>query len=305
MTDKRQIGVYLLHNQETGQAYVGSGVLKERKKDHFYKLKTNKHKNKDLQEAFNKNPNFDFVGLETSDREEAFDQEQTTLDTYRKSDFLLNIVPNARYGPAPGRRVSEETKQKLREINTGRIPSAETRAKMAEASRGNKYSVGKKRSEETNAKIVAKQIGHIVSEETREKIRKSNTGKIRTEETLERMRQATLGRKHTEEAKNKMSLSHIGVPKTQEWKDKIGAGNKGKIISQEQRERTSLVHKGKIISPEHLACVSNKVEIKGITYNSIAEASRQLSIPIKAMYIKVKNNKDGDIKIINQRKSAQ
>lgn len=152
------------------------------------------------------------------------------MDTYRKSDYLLNIVPNARYGPAPGYQHSQETKDKISKANTGRFPNAETRKKISEAGKGNTYNVGRKRSPETNAKIVAKQIGHPVSQETREKMRISNSGKVRTEETLERMRKAVLGFKHTEETKEKMRTN-----RTNSVKVEIN-GNSYKSVSEAARQ---------------------------------------------------------------------
>ena len=60
---------------------------------------------------------------------------------------------------------SEETRQKLRERATGKIPSVETRRRMSESQTGRKHS------DETRKKMSLSQRGHVTSEETKEKIR--------------------------------------------------------------------------------------------------------------------------------------
>ena len=71
--------------------------------------------------------------------------------------------------------MSEEQKQKLREINLGKKHSEETRQKLSEARRG------KKQSEETKKKRSNTLKGHFVSEETRQKISIANMGKRKGE----------------------------------------------------------------------------------------------------------------------------
>ena len=67
--------------------------------------------------------------------------------------------------------------------------------------------------EETKEKIRQSNTGHFVSEETKQKIRESKLGKKATEETKLKMRLARVGKKmppFTEEHKKKISLSKIG-----------------------------------------------------------------------------------------------
>lgn len=290
MKASKEIGTYLLHNKETDETYVGSGVLSDREYDHFYKLQNNKHANKKLQEAYNKNPNFDFVDVKTETRDEAFDFEQSILDEFKGNPLLLNIVLNARYGPPPNFKPSLETIERLRSINIGRKHTEETKRKVAEASKGRTHNLGRILTKEHKEKISESLMGHKVSNETKEKQRQGNLGKIVSEETKEKLRLHNLGNKHTEESKEKMSLAHKGIPKTQEWKDKIGEGNKGKIISKEQRDKVSKVHKGKIISQEQKEKLSIKVTINGVNYNSMTEAANSLGLKKSTVSNRIKNS---------------
>ena len=297
MSNKKEVGTYLLHNKETGEAYVGSGILNQRRNNHFNKLEKNVHDNKKLQDAYNKNPNFDFVPVVTPNREVAFDFEQSIIDEFISSELLLNIVPNARYGPAPGFKPSLEQCEKQRQMMLGTVQSEETKEKRRQ-SMLKRYTEGfvapakgLSKSLETIEKHRKASTGRVVSDETREKLRVAHIGKIMPPEAVERIRQLNTGKKHTEETKEKMSLAHKGIPKSQEHKDKIGASNKGKIISEEQKQMVSLVHKGKKLSDEHIASISNKVIINGVTYKSVADASRQLNINKSTLHWQIKHNK--------------
>ncbi|MDO9333709.1 MAG: NUMOD3 domain-containing DNA-binding protein [Dehalococcoidales bacterium] len=66
-----------------------------------------------------------------------------------------------------GRIVSEETRAKLSQVNTGKILSLEHREKLSQAN------LGKTHTDETCSRISQANTGRIVSEETREKIRKA------------------------------------------------------------------------------------------------------------------------------------
>lgn len=69
-----------------------------------------------------------------------------------------------------GCKLSEETKEKLRQANLGKHLSEETKRKCSESNKGKIFS------EETKRKISERKLGHPVSEETRQKIRENNTG---------------------------------------------------------------------------------------------------------------------------------
>lgn len=79
-----------------------------------------------------------------------------------------------------GRIISEETKEKLRILNTGKKHTEETRKKISKSLLGNKYSVGRIVSQETRKILSEKGKGRRHTEETKEKMCKNlNSGKFK------------------------------------------------------------------------------------------------------------------------------
>lgn len=93
-----------------------------------------------------------------------------------------------------GFRFSDESKEKLRRLNSGE----------------NNYNFGKHLSDETKEKIRKARMGHSVSEETKRKISESEKGKGAPLEQLKAMNDSWRGKHHLEETKKKMSLSMKG-----------------------------------------------------------------------------------------------
>lgn len=177
MSNQKQVGVYILQNSETHETYVGSGILPERKKNHFSDLRNNKHCNKHLQEAFNRSPNFEFIGVPTEDREEAYAAEQTLINEHVGNPLLLNVVLDVNEGVPRGWNHSEETKQRLREQKLGTKASQETRQKMSVAATGNQNGLGYRHSVNAKERITQALVGRAVSEETRERMRLTQLGR--------------------------------------------------------------------------------------------------------------------------------
>lgn len=101
-----------------------------------------------------------------------------------------------------GRKLSEETKQKIRESLKGRKLSEET---------------------------LAKRNGHKKSEETKQKMREAHKRENLSEETLLKMSQASSGRKLSDEHKTILIESRIGSKHSDESKNKMSDALKGKI----------------------------------------------------------------------------
>lgn len=99
-------------------------------------------------------------------------------------------------------------------------------------------------------------LGLVISEETRQKISAAGRGKKRTEETCLRMSVSKLGLTHTEEAKLKMSASAKERLATEE-----GKANQARAI-----EKTK-----------------QPVICNGVTYPSVSEAARTLSVTRKTI----------------------
>lgn len=124
--------------------------------------------------------------------------------------------------------LSEESKQKMSIVRTGKVFSAETTKNMSEAQRN--------RSEEWADKLNKKRFGRSLSKETRDKIGASSTG-----------------RKHSAEAKNKMSAARKGVVFSPETRSKLSVALQGRVFSEESRAKMSSSQAGKKLTPESIA----------------------------------------------------
>jgi hypothetical protein len=72
---------------------------------------------------------------------------------YDGTGILRNLVDGGTGGCVPGRKLSEETKNKIGNANRGKTRSEEHRRKNGEAKKGNTNWLGKTHSEETKEKI--------------------------------------------------------------------------------------------------------------------------------------------------------
>jgi len=113
-----------------------------------------------------------------------------------ESQFGYNITAGGK--GTSGYVVSEETKQRLREFNTGKTLSEEHKRKISESNKGQK-----------------------VSEKQREILRKCRLGKHLSEETKKKVSESLKGRLLSEEHKRKISESHKGKRLTEEQKLKL------------------------------------------------------------------------------------
>ncbi len=127
---------------------------------------------------------------------------------------------NLRYGGGCKGKLSEETKEKLRIINTGKKQSEESKIKNREANKGNKNGFyGKTHTEEVKKKISGKNHWTnrvLISEETRIKHSLSRKGLLHTPETKEKMRNSKLGIKRSPESIKKSADSKRGKKQSQE-----------------------------------------------------------------------------------------
>ena len=116
-----------------------------------------------------------------------------------------------------GMSPSEETREKLRQANIGRVWPREV------VERRRASNIGKKRSTAFSARMSEVHKGKNVSDETREKMRKANRARLEnqewrewlltigsnpTSETRAKMRAAKLGKKLSEETRQKMREAH-------------------------------------------------------------------------------------------------
>lgn len=110
-------GIYLLINSATDKVYVGSSVdIRQRWMEHTSALNREIHKNKYLQNAWNKHADiFEFVVVEECSPEKLLEIEQLWLDATK--DFNYNLSPIA--GNTLGKIQSEETKLKISKSRKG------------------------------------------------------------------------------------------------------------------------------------------------------------------------------------------
>lgn len=119
-------GIYKILNKENNKIYVGSAsCLARRFSDHKCFLKKNSHKNKHLQNAWNKygEKSFEFIVIEYLPKEKniLLEREQYFLDLYKSYDREIGYNIEKIAGSSLGVKRSEETCKKLSIIAKERI----------------------------------------------------------------------------------------------------------------------------------------------------------------------------------------
>lgn len=164
-------------------------------------------------------------------------------------------------GPA-GWVPSEETRERLRQVNLGRKHPPGTGAKIAAKTRG------QVRTAETRARMSAARKGEIRSEEQKEKIRSTLTGRKLSPSHCEAIRigkeaagPVTLSAEH----RAAISAARKGKPLSAEHRAKLSSVLKGIPLTPEQYARVSVMHKGRKRSAETLVRMSAAQKGKIIT----------------------------------------
>lgn len=164
-------GIYKIKNKLNNKVYIGSSIkLEAREQRHFKNLLEGSHHSNKLQNSYNKYgfENFIFEIVESYgeiDNNSLIDREQYWIDFYNSYYDGYNCRPKAKNNY--GHKHSEETKQLMSKLNSGE----------------NNGMYGKKLSKETKEKIRQKLLGRKFSEETIEKKRKSALNRLHTTET--------------------------------------------------------------------------------------------------------------------------
>lgn len=224
-------GIYKIINTKNGRIYIGSAKkLGERRKRHLSSLKSKKHRNKFLQNDFNKcgKDVFEFYILEIiQEKENLLNTEQKYLDQYcDNQNMCYNICSVA--GNTLGYKHTTKIKKIISTTGKGRKLSQETKRKIANAHKG------KILSEETKRKIGLASRGRRASKGTKEKLSKANSGR----------NNPFYGKTHSEKTKQKLSKSLSGKNNP----------NYGKKRSAKTKKKIALlnakIYDVKIISPE-------------------------------------------------------
>lgn len=172
----QQTGIYAIRNITNGKCYVGQAVnIKERWRHHYRELRSSKHHCNHLQRAFNKygEDSFEKIVLELCDQSILTTREQHWMDSH-KATGIYNTAQAA--GSPLGIKRSKETKAKQSALKIGRKISEETKQKMREAQAKIKdLKSAKAKAQWANpiaiANISEKRKGRVTSEETKEKLR--------------------------------------------------------------------------------------------------------------------------------------
>jgi len=227
-------GIYKIENIFNGDCYIGRSVdLNKREKRHFNELRKNNHKNRHLQNGFNKygKESFKFYILLICEISELKYYEQSLVDSWnpaynickvcvdtpvgiiRSEETIRKMVANRVYlrgkdHPNFGKQWSEESREKSSKSHLGIYPNAETRRKLSESRRGEKNcNFGREWSKESREKASKSHMGKTLSLESRGKISLTNSGKILSEETRSKISDKNIGTKH---GSNTSSI-YIGV----------------------------------------------------------------------------------------------
>jgi len=188
-------GIYVILNTKTKKVYIGkSNDIYARWKSHKSKLSNCIHYNKHLQSSWNKYgaKAFKFFVLEYCSIEVLNERERHHIGIYQSRGIAYNISIGD--DGTSGHIVSEETRTKLREINTGKKHSESTKQKLRDIFKGKSKPP---RSEEHRQNISKSKTGHVVSEETRKKISQTKKGVVSPKK----------GKAMSEEQKKKLSDS--------------------------------------------------------------------------------------------------
>ena len=154
----------------------------------------------------------------------------------------MSDVTRGEKNPMFGKHHSLETREKISKSRMGKsLPpfTEEHKRKIGEAHKGRIVT------EETREKLRIINTGKHPSEETKKKLSEANKGKVVSKETREKLSVAAKGRKHTEEAKEKMSKAQIKRYEDHPEQRKIRSElSKGRHPSEATRKKMSEQRKG-------------------------------------------------------------
>lgn len=254
--DVSKVGVYILHNVDTDQTYIGSGVLGRRMSAHFSQLKHDNHWNKNLQQAYNQNPNFDFIGVpvETGnveqDRKVALDIEASLITESVGNPLLLNILLTG-VNTREDYSYSEKTIERLRQATKERWQDPEYREKVVAAQNAGRAAMTNEEISQRNAKLSSSLKDAYASG-----IRQSNAGQIRSEEFCQN---------------NSSKIS-------EKWQDP----------EYREKQRQARIQGGNMIRP------GKEVLVGDITYPSLSDAGKAHGITKQSAGYRIKSDKYPD-----------
>ena len=172
MNYHKQSGIYSIKNNINNKIYIGSTIdIGRRWANHLNELRRGCHHNTYLQNAVEKYglENFSFTVIEFCDKQDLISTEQFFIDSYKP---FFNNNPTA--GSPLGRKLSDETKNKIREKKIGVPLTDYHKQRCSEGQLNGKHPI---RTKEWNERIAEGNRGKKRSEETKRKQSELKIGK--------------------------------------------------------------------------------------------------------------------------------
>jgi hypothetical protein len=223
--------VYLTTNLINGKQYIGDHSIAINERYYIgsglaFKSATKKYKEENF---------FKEILEWYSTKKEAFDAQEKYIKKYN------TLVPNGyNISPTGGNRVrgchSEETKQKIKQANTGKKRTKETKLKLSLNRKNKTYNeiYGEIKGNEIREqhsewlKKYSPLKGKRISEKHKKILSESNKGKTLSKEHQEKLNKSHTGKTQSIEHVAKRMKAHIGAKRSEETKAKISKSNKGR-----------------------------------------------------------------------------
>lgn len=253
-------GAYILRDIISRKFYIGSsGDPDNRYQQHLSTLKSNTHQSVNLQALWNLgNVEFSCIVFPTETLEDARALEQALITENLDNPLMLNIGMSAVGGD-----------------NITRNPNREEIVKKISVGLKRRNAKARENPEEWK-KLYPGCIG----------VASGMFGRTHTPEAIAKMKAATIGRVWHSGYKQKLS-DEQRAERSKQASERVGERNSffGKTHSEETKEKIRLSRIGNI--PAN----SKKVEVDGVVYESLTEASRQFGISPALMVYRINSDK--------------